>query len=89
MAMVRWNSDHAERIPYIQKYKPLFHTLHLSMPNLLEDEDVPRDFHNLTHDSWHNSMIPYVQVARTMQLILDSPANSSSVDIEGLLFFHL
>jgi hypothetical protein len=45
--------------------------------------------HNLTHDAWQNPLVNYMQIARTMQLILDSPVNSSAAGIEGLLFLHL
>jgi hypothetical protein len=86
MGFVKWNHYHVERIPLIQKYEPFFHTVHYSIP-LPDEKDAEK--HNLTHDSWQNPLINYMQIARTMQLILDSPANSSAANITGLLFMHL
>jgi hypothetical protein len=82
LAYVRWNSDaHPERMDTIRAYEPFFHTLHFSMPNYVPDQ--PKDFANLTHDSWEVSALGYEAVARTMQVILNT-----TDDIEGLMFFH-
>jgi hypothetical protein len=86
LAMIRWNSVYPERIPLIQKYTPFFHTLHFSMPNLIPPP-LPDTYHNLTHDSWAESILIYSQVAQTMQLILDTSSSTPS-PIQGLMFFH-
>jgi hypothetical protein len=83
LGMVRWNSKHSERVPFIRKYEPFFHTLHLSLPDYLNDTNLPVGYHNLTDDSWNDRLTPYVQVAKTMQLVLDNEP-----EINGLLFFH-
>ncbi|KAM0324835.1 hypothetical protein ACHAQA_007801 [Verticillium albo-atrum] len=81
LAMIRWNSAHPERIPLLMKYAPFFHTIHISMPKLLEDESP--DFHNITHDQSPGTRVIFNQVARTMKLILDTEP-----EIDGLLYYH-
>jgi hypothetical protein len=81
LAMVRWNSKHAERIPMIEKYTPFFHTMHISMPEYLPGQ--ANAFHNLTVDQYGEAFTVYVQVARTMKLILETEP-----DIEGLFYYH-
>ncbi|TEA11053.1 CMP-sialic acid transporter 2 [Colletotrichum sidae] len=81
MAMIRWNSAHPERIPLLMKYEPFFHTVHISMPNMMKDEDP--EFHNITHDQFPGTFTVYKQVARTMKLILDTQP-----DIDGLMYYH-
>ncbi|RDW84823.1 UDP-galactose transporter [Coleophoma cylindrospora] len=85
LAMVRWNSDHPERMPLLQQYAPFFHDLHFSMPGYVKG-DV--EFHNLTHDSFPSAEVIYTQIAKTMQLILDAPAGSATSEIEGLFYYH-
>ena len=81
MAMIRWNSAHPERVPLLMKYAPFFHTVHISMPDMLPSR--PKDFHNLTHDQFSSSFLAYEQVARTMRLVLDEHP-----DIDGLMYYH-
>ncbi|OLN96061.1 CMP-sialic acid transporter 2 [Colletotrichum chlorophyti] len=81
MAMIRWNSARAERIPTLEKYKPFFHTLHISMPNMFKEE-AP-EFHNLTHDQFPGTFTVYKQVSHTMKLILDTEP-----EIDGLMYYH-
>jgi hypothetical protein len=83
---MKWNHYHLERVPLIQKYEPFFHTVHYSMP-LPKEQDS--EIHNLTHDAWQNPLVNYIAIARTMQDILDQPANSSAASITGLMFLHL
>lgn len=85
LAMIRWNSNHPERMPLLQKYAPFFHDIHFSMPGYVKGKP---DFHNLTHDSYEVSEYIYMQIANTMQLILDAPAGSPTSEIDGLLYFH-
>ncbi|RFU28397.1 hypothetical protein B7463_g7933, partial [Scytalidium lignicola] len=86
LAMIRWNSNHPERMPLLAKYGPFFHDVHFSMPDYVKDK--PKDFHNLTHDSSKDTFHIYLQVAKTMQFILDAPADSKTAEIDSLLFFH-
>ncbi|KAK1959749.1 hypothetical protein LY78DRAFT_685694 [Colletotrichum sublineola] len=81
LAMIRWNSKRMERVPLLMKYEPFFHTVHVSMPDVMEDK--PADYHNLTHSQYPHHETVYVQVARTMKLILDEQP-----EIEGLMYFH-
>lgn len=81
LALVRWNSEHPERLPYIRKYDPFFHTVHISMPKSLPDQ--PNDFGNITHDQFEDAFTVYKGVANTMQTILDEEPK-----IDGLLYFH-
>ncbi|OHE99032.1 hypothetical protein CORC01_05722 [Colletotrichum orchidophilum] len=81
LAMIRWNAKRMERVPLLMKYKPFYHTVHISMPEMIEDK--PEDYHNLTHSQYSQFETIYLQVARTMKLILDEQP-----DIEGLMYFH-
>ncbi|EFQ32406.1 uncharacterized protein GLRG_07676 [Colletotrichum graminicola M1.001] len=81
LAMIRWNSKRTERVPLLMKYEPFFHTVHVSMPEMMEDK--PADYHNLTHSQYPHHETVYMQVARTMKLVLDTQP-----EIEGLLYFH-
>ncbi|OBR15184.1 Nucleotide-sugar transporter [Colletotrichum higginsianum IMI 349063] len=81
LAMIRWNAKRMERVPLLQKYKPFFHTVHISMPDMMEDQ--PEDYHNLTHSQYPHHETVYMQVAHTMRLLLDEHP-----DVEGLLYFH-
>jgi hypothetical protein len=83
LAMVRWNTNDGEHMPLLSKYAPFFHTMHFSMPEYLSEEQ--KDFHNLTHDSWESNEYPYLQIASTMQLILN---DDSASEIKGLLYYH-
>ncbi|KAI9151909.1 CMP-sialic acid transporter 1 [Paramyrothecium foliicola] len=83
LAMIRWNSPHQERIPLLMKYEPFFHNIHISMPDMLNEEKREPEFHNLTHDQFAGTFIIYQQVARTMQLVLDTEP-----EIDGLLYYH-
>ncbi|TAQ89874.1 hypothetical protein B7494_g1813 [Chlorociboria aeruginascens] len=85
LAMVRWNSNHPERMPLLMKYAPFFHDMHFSMPHYLPDKP---EYHNLTHDSWETIEYPYLQIAKTMQLILDAKDNDPTSEIDGLLYYH-
>jgi hypothetical protein len=103
MAMIRWNSYHPERIPLLEKYSPFFHSLHFSMPDHtppsefdafgnhnkdhVPGEPIP---HNLTYDTWPAAELVYLQLARTMRLILETPktAPGGASEIDGLLYFH-
>ncbi|KID96988.1 UDP-galactose transporter, partial [Metarhizium majus ARSEF 297] len=82
LAFVRWNGEHPERIPHVMKYKPFFHTMHISMP----DETAPGQGLNqtsLTEDVAKITFTIYRQVALTLQVILDTQP-----DITGLFYFH-
>ncbi|KZL75522.1 UDP-galactose transporter [Colletotrichum tofieldiae] len=81
LAMIRWNAKRMERVPLLLKYKPFFHTVHISMPEMMDDK--PDDYHNLTHSQYPHHQTIYMQVAHTMKLILDEQP-----DIEGLMYFH-
>lgn len=81
LAMVRWNSGRPERIPMIRKYEPFFHTIHISMPESMSNET--ETYHNITNDQYKDAFLIYQQVARTMQLALDTQP-----DVEGLLYYH-
>ncbi|PHH60340.1 hypothetical protein CDD81_1825 [Ophiocordyceps australis] len=81
LAMVRWNSARAQRIPLLAKYEPFFDTLHLSMPGLVPDHDA--GFYNWTHDQFVQIELVYMQVADMMTLAL-----AEKPHIDGLLFFH-
>ncbi|CAJ2502194.1 Uu.00g095880.m01.CDS01 [Anthostomella pinea] len=101
LGFVRWNSPHYERMPLIDKYRPFFHTLHYSGPDISDSDDIGQD---LTTDAFTGTHEIYLQVAETMQMILDGEAwpgfhqnstkhgNSTSKlntsDIEGLLYYH-
>ncbi|KAK1984450.1 hypothetical protein LZ30DRAFT_711481 [Colletotrichum cereale] len=81
LAMIRWNSKRTERVPLLMKYAPFFHTVHVSMPGVMEDK--PAEYHNLTHSQYPFHETVYMQVARTMKLVLDSQP-----EIQGLMYFH-
>lgn len=87
VAFVRWNHPIPDRIPDIMKYEPFFHTVHLSMKDMLESPNEENkfapEFVNLTHDQWFSTANPQAAVAKTMQLILDNEP-----DATGLLYFH-
>ncbi|KAI1075284.1 nucleotide-sugar transporter-domain-containing protein [Whalleya microplaca] len=102
LGFIRWNSPHYERIPLAEKYRPFFHTLHYSGPNISNIDDIGQ---NLTHDAFQGSTEVYLQVAETMQMILDgdswagfhqqdntahgnTTSKPSTSDIEGLLYWH-
>ncbi|KAH8814816.1 UDP-galactose transporter [Xylogone sp. PMI_703] len=82
LAVVRWNSYHPERIPLISKYAPFFHDIHFSMPGYGKKKP------DLTHDPSGDIFHIYLDVAKSMQLVLDAPANSRTAEIDGILFFH-
>jgi hypothetical protein len=88
LGFVRWNSEHRERIPMLEKYAPFFHDLHFSMPNYVNDTDLPVGFYNLTHDSSGDSEHIYIDLAKMMQFLLDAPAGSKDAEIDGLFYFH-
>ncbi|KHO11536.1 PLC-like phosphodiesterase, TIM beta/alpha-barrel domain protein [Metarhizium robertsii ARSEF 23] len=82
LAFVRWNGARPERIPHVMKYKPFFHTMHISMPN----ETTPGPGLNktsLTEDAAKITPLIYRQVALTLQVILDTQP-----EITGLFYFH-
>lgn len=81
LAMVRWNSGRPERIPMIRKYEPFFHSIHISMPDSMPNQT--EKYHNITNDQYEDAFLIYQQVARTMQLALDTQP-----DVEGLLYYH-
>jgi hypothetical protein len=83
LAFIRWNSEHPERMPLLHHYDPFFAGIHYSMPHYLKPPFSP-DYHNLTHDSYENSLTIYLAVARNMQQILDDPTSTMT----GLLYFH-
>ncbi|KAK0109322.1 hypothetical protein ONS96_003141 [Cadophora gregata f. sp. sojae] len=87
LAFVRWNGHRPERVPLIEKYAPFFHTLHFSMPAMV-DAPLKTEYQNLTHDNWGDGLVTYVQIARTMEWILKMQRNESEREIEGLLQFH-
>jgi hypothetical protein len=87
LAYVRWASERPERMPLLRKYAPFFRELHFSMPGYAKDK--PRDFVNLTHDSYESpDVLFYKPLAETMQLLLDAPAGSPEAEIDGILNFH-
>jgi hypothetical protein len=55
LAMIRWNSARMERVPSIRKYAPFFHTIHISIPNMLKEQ--PNTFHNQTHDQFGDAFL--------------------------------
>lgn len=81
MAIIRLNTARPERLPLLQKYEPFFHTVHISMRDT--SPSLPDDFQNITHDQYYSPTSIHVQVARTMQIILDQ-----SEDITGIFYFH-
>lgn len=81
LAMIRWNSPHPERIPLLKKYEPFFHTVHISMPEMMSDR--PPEFHNLISDQFPGTYAIYTQVAKVMKLIL-----SEQSQLDGLMYFH-
>ncbi|XMA07251.1 hypothetical protein WAI453_000042 [Rhynchosporium graminicola] len=87
LAFIRFNGHRPERVPLIEKYAPFFRTLHLSMPGQIQSQHRTA-FENLTQDNWGDGLVTYVQIARTMQLILELPKNESETEIGGLLQFH-
>lgn len=79
--MIRWNPALPERIPWLRKYEPFFHTVHISIPHNSEIKD---EFaHTLSNDKAEFGAHIYVQLAMTMQKILDE-----SPVIDGLFYFH-
>jgi hypothetical protein len=89
MAFIRWNAYRPERIPLLQKYTPFFNTVHLSLPDYIRDPKLDHSYFNSTHDSHRDGAIIYVQVAKTMQRILDASPESHESNITGILYFHL
>jgi hypothetical protein len=89
MAFIRWNAYHPERIPLLQKYTPFFNTVHLSIPDYIRDPNLTHTYFNSTHDSYRDGTLIYVQVAKTMQRILDASPETQESNITGLLYFHL
>ncbi|OLN87996.1 hypothetical protein CCHL11_00259 [Colletotrichum chlorophyti] len=81
LAMIRWNAKRMERVPMLMKYQHFFHTVHISMPEMMDDK--AEDYHNLTHSQYPHHQSIYMQVAHTMKLILDTEP-----EIEGLMYFH-
>ncbi|KYK62109.1 hypothetical protein DCS_03256 [Drechmeria coniospora] len=72
LAMIRFNSARPERIPMLKKYEPFFHTVHISMPELMPEH--PADFHNLTVDQYPNVYTIYKMVSDLMETMLaDTP----------------
>ncbi|KAM4060136.1 nucleotide-sugar transporter [Hirsutella rhossiliensis] len=78
LAMVRWNSAHPERIPYVMKYQPFFDTVHISIPDMMPG--YPTEAYNWTHDQFPGTFTIYHQVAEIMQLALAGKSN-----IKGLI----
>ena len=88
MAYIRWNHYQPERIPTLKKFEPFFKAIHISMP---ESKKKGKKFHyhtSLNRSNSHDLLHPYVDVARTMQLLLDAPAGTTESSIDGLFFFH-
>jgi hypothetical protein len=86
LAFIRWNSAHTERVPYLMKYEPFFHSVHISMPNDSrhnEADDWGTNRTSLTHDSATLIGTIYRQVAYTMRVALEQHP-----DITGLLYYH-
>ncbi|ODA81342.1 hypothetical protein RJ55_04307 [Drechmeria coniospora] len=81
LAMIRFNSARPERIPMLKKYEPFFHTVHISMPELMPEH--PADFHNLTVDQYPNVYTIYKMVSDLMETML-----ADTSEMEGLLYFH-
>lgn len=88
LALIRWNSERPERMPLLEKYRPFFHDLHFSMPNYLKDKNFPKGFNNLTHDSADDSPHIYIDIAKTMQLLMNAAPGSKDAEIDGLFYFH-
>jgi hypothetical protein len=86
IAFIRFNAWRPERLTYLEKYRPFFHDLHYSMPN---STDGDPEHLNTTHDGWENQLVVYLPMARTMQHILDQPADSPDAKIKGIMFYHL
>ncbi|KID68077.1 UDP-galactose transporter, partial [Metarhizium hybridum] len=82
LAFVRWNGERPERIPHVMKYKPFFHTMHISMPNETTPE-LGLNKTSLTEDAAKITPQIYRQVAFTLQVILDTQP-----EITGLFYFH-
>jgi hypothetical protein len=76
LGFIRWNSEHRERIPIMEKYRPFFANLHYSMPNYASKV-------NYTADGWGPVEYAYRPLADTMQIILQNYST-----IEGVLYFH-
>ncbi|KUJ08723.1 uncharacterized protein LY89DRAFT_325089 [Mollisia scopiformis] len=85
VAYIRFNSWRLERLELLDKYKPFFHSVHYSMPNITEGGP---DFVNTTHDNWENQLVMYIPMARTMQHILDQPPDSPDAKIKGIIYYH-
>ena len=90
LAYIRWNHYQPERIPTLKKFKPFFKAVHISMPNYKKKEGKLRKnyYTNINGSNSHDLLHPYVDVARTMQLVLDAPPGTTESSIDGLFFFH-
>lgn len=86
LAFIRFNAYRPERLDSLEKYRPFFHDIHYSMP---KSTDGDPDYVNTTNDGWENQLVVYLPVARTMQHILDQPADSPEAGIKGIMFYHL
>src|ERR1700761_5181892 len=82
LAFVRWNSYLPQRIEPIRAYSPYFHTVHISMPDVVNKNDTNAT--GIYYDTWKENDQVYQQVKTTMELIMDDPESS----VEGLLFFQ-
>jgi hypothetical protein len=81
LAMIRCDAPRGDRVELVKKYEPFFDTVHYSIPDYLPGE--PEGFHNLTHDQFPSGNYDYIQVARTMNLVLEL-----SPELGGLFFFQ-
>ena len=90
MAFIRWNHYQPERIPTLKKFGPFFKAVHISMPNYRKKEGKlgKHYYTNLNGSNAQDIFHPYVDVSRTMQMLLDAPEGSTEASIDGLFFFH-
>lgn len=90
MAFIRWNHYLPERVPTLEKYQPFFKAVHVSMPNYKKKEGKlgKHYYTNLNGSNARDILHPYVDVSKTMQMLLDAPAGSTEASIDGLFYFH-
>lgn len=75
--VLRWNSQRPDHDKLRTDYSPFFHTVHMSIPNSLADQEP--SFYNATHDQFPTAETAYVQLAHLMQYLLDEKAHVSGL----------
>lgn len=86
VAFIRLNAYRPERLELLDKYKPFFHDVHYSMPEITVGGP---DFVNTSFDDWEDQLVMYLPVAHAMQHILDQSQDSPESGIKGIMYFHL